>query len=169
MTIHVPFNEKHFYILVGAPGSGKSTWIKENAGEDMRILSTDDAIEVIAKAQGLTYSDVWSDNIKLATKAMNELFTEYVKDGMNIILDQTNMAVKKRTSVLQRVPKTYKKFAVVFDVPLEELQRRIICRNALTGKNIPNGVLLNMLNTYEKPTLSEGFDEIIEIKGNIYV
>lgn len=150
------------YILVGLPGSGKSTWIKNN-NTDWVIVSTDDIIEGIAKEKGLTYSDVWESNIKFATKKADSIFQEAIKDNRTIVWDQTNMTSKKRKSILNRIPKGYKKICVVFETPMHIIEQRLINREKETGKHIPKFVLINMNKSYEKPNLSEGFDEVIII------
>lgn len=156
-------NRPKFYLLIGLPGSGKSTWLKENfiADHNNVILSTDDIIEELAADQGLTYSDIWSKSIKFATKEMNRRFDAAITVKLNIAWDQTNLSVKKRTSVLDRVPKIYEKIGCVFNTPFDEIERRIKLRAEQTGKYIPKGVLINMIDTFEQPSLDEGFDRII--------
>jgi predicted kinase len=52
----------------------------------------------------------------------------------------------------------YKHIAVVFRTPdEEELARRLANR---PGKEIPQEVVLNMINNFEMPTEEEGFAEI---------
>jgi len=151
------------YILVGLPGSGKSTWIKNNVDSSFSIISTDNIIEKIAKQQNKTYSEVFNDNIKYATQQMNHDLDLAIKQGKNIVWDQTNLSAKKRASILNRIPKNYKKICVLFDVPLPVLYDRLYKRGNETGKYIPNKVIGDMLKTYQEPDLSEGFDDIIKI------
>ena len=158
MTNHTHANQ--FTMLVGLPGSGKSTWLKNYVTNDFVTLSTDDIIEEIAKSRGLTYSDVWSESIKGATKLMEQRFVEAIAEGRNIVWDQTNCTSKKRKTVLAKVPNSYIKVAVVFDTPLDVIKTRLVERALATGKHIPQSVLLNMYNTFEMPTLDEGFDSI---------
>ena len=48
------------YILIGLPGSGKSTWIRNNqTKDDFVVISSDDEIEKYAKSQSKTYSEVF--------------------------------------------------------------------------------------------------------------
>jgi len=59
-------HEPVLWMLVGVPGSGKSTWIEETEldegqGQDTVILSTDDYIEHIASIRGTTYNEVFHD------------------------------------------------------------------------------------------------------------
>lgn len=152
------------YILVGLPGSGKSTWIRQQMSDNnFTVVSTDDEIDKYAKSKGLTYSDVFQDYIKTATNVMNSNFRNAIANGQNIIWDQTNLSKKKRRSIIQQLPKSYKKIAVVFQVSNDELQRRLEKRAQDEGKHIPTHIVDNMRKTFEMPTKEEGFHEIIMV------
>lgn len=159
------YNSPTAYVLVGPPGSGKSTWMRSLManGDVYVVVSSDEEIEAYAKSKGLTYSDVFDSYIKTATALMKSKFNEAIKNGQNIIWDQTNMTAKKRASILQQIPKKYKKIAVVFRVDDAELQRRLEHRAKTEGKFIPKHVIDSMQRSFEMPTLQEGFDEIITV------
>jgi predicted kinase len=145
------------YMLIGVPGSGKSTWI---AGQDWTrdcvLVSTDKLIDIEAGRQGKTYNEVFSSYIDTATKLMNDDVREAVAEGKDIIWDQTNTSRKSRKAKLAMVPGYYK-IAVVFATPeKEEWQRRI---NSRPGKMIPEGVLKAMAQGLQIPEEGE-FDEI---------
>jgi predicted kinase len=145
------------FMLIGVPGSGKSTWIRSRS-HDAVVASTDDKIEAAAAAQGLTYSEVFDAEIKAANAAMREDVKQAVKDKRDIIWDQTNLTAKSRRGKLGQVPKSYQKIALFFPTPDgEELQRRL---DARAGKHIPAHVIQSMIATLEEPTPGEGFDEI---------
>ncbi len=147
------------YMLVGVPGSGKSTYIKNNnLGV---VLSTDDFIERVADSQNSTYNDVFKSNIKTATSVMNEMLKTAVAEERNIVWDQTNLTVSSRKNKLSRIPDTYKKIAVVFPTPNnEELQRRL---NSRPGKTIPYHIMKSMINNLQYPSKDEGFDEVVVV------
>ena len=59
------------YVLVGVPGSGKSTWVKNQKwANDCVVVSTDEFVEDYAKECGLTYSEVFDDYMPTAVKLM---------------------------------------------------------------------------------------------------
>lgn len=154
------------YVLVGLPGSGKSTWIKDFAKtstKEFYVASTDDIIELIASEQKKTYADVWQSNIDHATKKMNNDVIQAIKAKKDVIWDQTNMTAGKRQSILSKFPKEYHKIAVVFSVENEELNARLHKRHLETGKFIPPHVITNMQKTYQEPTEKEGFNVIIHV------
>ena len=145
------------YMLIGVPGSGKSTWIRSR-NHDAVVASTDDKIEAAAAAQGLTYNDVFDAEIKAANAAMREDVKQAVKDRRDIIWDQTNLTIKSRRGKLGQVPKSYERIALYFPTPDgAELERRLGSR---PGKTIPAHVMASMIASIEPPTPAEGFDEI---------
>jgi glycopeptide antibiotics resistance protein len=59
------------YVLIGVPGSGKSTWIKNQKWTDTCVIvSTDEFVEEYAKSVGKTYSEVFNDYMSTAVSLM---------------------------------------------------------------------------------------------------
>lgn len=153
------------YVLIGVPGSGKSTWTKHflaSSPKDFVVVSSDAVLDQIAAEKGLNYSDVHKDFIGLATGKAKQSFREAMNNRDNIIFDQTNVSKKKRRSILQQLPKDYVKIAVVFQTEDKEVERRLKARAEQTGKHIPDFVMKDMYSRWEAPTRDEGFDRIIK-------
>jgi len=155
-------------MLVGLPGSGKSTWIKNFMSDknpsQWVIASTDDILEKWGKEKGLNYNQAFQQlNFKAVAAQMNQDIQDAVKNGKNIIFDQTNMNQKSRRSKLQMLPATYTREAVVFSIPDAELKARLYKREKETGKKIPSNVIDSMARSYEAPTKAE-FDKITYVK-----
>ena len=151
-----------FYMLIGVPESGKSTWRAEHAG-NAAVISTDDIIEQTAAASGRTYNEAFKENIKFATEIANARAKHAFATGEDVIWDQTNITKKSRASKLAMVPEHYRKTAVFFATPLEEeWQRRL---NSRPGKSIPAHILDSMVEMLEMPELDEGW-HIIEYHMN---
>lgn len=150
------------YILVGLPGSGKSTWTNKMASKmDFVVVSSDDIIEKFAKEEGKTYSEVFDKYVGRATGMMKQAFREAVEQNRNIVWDQTNMSQKKRRGILQQLPSHYRKVAVVFNVDDRVLQDRLDKRARDTGKSIPDHIIKSMAQSYQEPTKAEGFDSVV--------
>jgi predicted kinase len=149
-------------MLVGVPGSGKSTWLDQQGfGRDTAIISTDQHIDAEAARQGRTYSEVFKGFVKRATSIMNADLAIAIKDGDDICWDQTNVTSKSRAAKLASVPNTYRKVAVFFPTPEpKELERRLASR---PGKHIPWNILQGMASQLEIPTEDEGFDEVVVV------
>jgi predicted kinase len=146
------------YQLVGVPGSGKSTWIKnQDWTEDCVIVSTDEFVEDYAKEVGSTYSDVFDEYMPTAVKLMADKVVRAREAGKDIVWDQTSTSEKSRVRKFNMLP-NYEHIAVVFKTPNEdELARRL---NSRPGKSIPDHVMRSMINHFEMPTEEEGFKEI---------
>ncbi len=153
-----------YIMLVGFPGSGKSTYIKQLMAEfpekDYVVCSTDDLITAWGEAEGLNYTQAIQ---KFGTKKSDKAFKIQIKQALNtrrnIIIDRTNLSPNARRKMLSQVPAEYKKMAFVFEVAPEELARRLEKRANETGKVIPERVMAQMKTYYQPPSRSE-FDEI---------
>lgn len=125
-------------ILVGAPGSGKSTfakyflrtednWVRVNR-DDFRIMQFGDT----------QMSSFYEERISKMVQAST---IELLKNKTNVIIDATNCGLRTIEDMVQ----TYTKYAdiqfKVFDLPLEELILRCDKRNSEIGKFIPKGVI----------------------------
>jgi predicted kinase len=152
-----------YTMLVGVPGAGKSAWLAKQRIDwhDTIVASTDNIIELRAREQGKTYSEVFQKEIKGATQQMNQMIQNALAQGLNVVHDQTNVSAKARAVKLAQVPDTYRKVAVFFPTPPDaELKRRLENR---PGKTIPMNVVLAMKSQLEMPSEAEGFDQVIVV------
>jgi predicted kinase len=148
------------YVLVGVPGSGKSTWVKNQKwAKELPVVSTDRFVEKYAEEQGKTYSEVFQEYMPIAVKLMANQVLICQANKKDLIWDQTSTTIATRAKKLRMLPE-YRKIAIVFKTPeTAELQRRLASR---PGKNVPWDVVSKMAQQLETepPTLEEGFDEI---------
>jgi predicted kinase len=146
------------YQLVGVPGAGKSTWIKDQIWAlGLTVVSTDAFVEDYARAQGKTYSEVFADYMPTAVNLMAEQVVRARELDHTVIWDQTSTTIASRTRKFRMLP-DYEHIAVVFRTPEHtELMRRLMSR---PGKEIPDHVIASMIASWEEPTLEEGFKEI---------
>lgn len=145
-------------MLVGIPGSGKSTWVSTQSWSKNCVhLSSDKFIEEYAKLVNKTYNEVFDEYVKTATHRLTKHAITTNVAGSDAIWDQTNLTVKSRASKLKLFP-CYKKIAVVFATPdSHELARRLASR---PGKSISDAIIASMTSIFQMPTTEEGFDEI---------
>jgi len=145
-------------MLVGIPGSGKSTWIQNQQwATDIPVVSTDRFVQEYADKQGKTYIEVFDEYMPIAVRLMANQVLICQANNKDIIWDQTSTTVATRAKKIRMLPKYYK-IAVVFRTPdPTELANRLKNR---PGKEIPANVVANMIGQWEDPTLDEGFDEI---------
>ena len=150
-------------ILVGVPASGKSTWIQEHMPM-ANIMSTDIVIENVARSYSMTYNEGFKDLISFAEKVMWRHITWSIAEQVDFVIDRTNLTAKSRAKFIQKLAlHRYEIEAIVFPevgseaLSKEEWKRRLDSR---PGKTIPQEALDRMIDSYEIPLMSEGFDKI---------
>jgi predicted kinase len=146
------------YQLIGVPGSGKSTWIKDQIWAlGLTVVSTDAFVEDYAQECGSTYSEVFDDYMPRAVELMANQVVFAREHGHTVIWDQTSTTVKSRARKFNALP-DYEHIAIVFRTPeLSILKERLASR---PGKEIPWAVVQGMIDNWEEPTKEEGFKEI---------
>jgi predicted kinase len=146
------------YQLIGVPGSGKSTWIKDQIWTlGLTVISTDVFVEDYAQECGSTYSEVFDDYMPRAVELMANQVVFAREHGHTVIWDQTSTTVKSRARKFNALP-DYEHIAIVFRTPeLSILKERLASR---PGKEIPWAVVQGMIDNWEEPTKEEGFKEI---------
>jgi predicted kinase len=146
-----------FYMLIGVPASGKTTWVEKNKG-DALVISSDNLIEAYAADHGMTYNEVFKEQIEIANEVVKVEVQKAFAANQDVIWDQTNITKKSRASKLAMVPKHYHKTAVFFETQHEEeWQRRL---NSRPGKSIPAHILDSMVEMLEMPEQDEGWSVI---------
>lgn len=154
------------YMLIGLPGSGKSTvcqdLLKELPG--IIILSTDEYIENYAKSKGKKYEEVYREVGDDAQKWMNTRIKQLINERKSFIWDQTNVfksARRKKISMLEQ--NKYQVIAVALDISEEELSKRLKGRVDSGGKRVSYKVISEMKLAYELPSYEERFSDIFII------
>lgn len=149
-------------ILVGAPMSGKTTWIKNNFDIDkLDIISRDDILMKISKSNDfeLAFKTV---NQKEVDKELKSRLEKAGKSDKNVIIDMTNMGSKRRKSHLNYFGDNFYKVAVLFPIlEKEEYNKRNQSRLVKEKKFIPENVLDNMLSSFQPIGYDEGFNKVI--------
>ncbi len=156
------------YLMVGVPGSGKSTYIKEVKKENPNLISvsSDEYLEEIAQKEGKSYSDVHKEHIKSATKWLNNRIASLISNKEDFIWDQTNLNPKSRKDKIQPLlKKGYDVCAITFELSAEEVKKRVKERGEATGKFIPRSIMESMISNYVRPSYEEGFKSIYVANG----
>jgi predicted kinase len=146
------------YMLIGVPGSGKSTWIaNQDWAKDLPVVSSDRFIDKHAEEMGKTYNEVFDDYAKIAMRLMDNQARICHANNLDFIWDQTNTSAKSRKGKLAILP-GYEAIAVMFRTPdADEHARRLAQR---PGKQIPDNVMKSMIDNLQEPTVEEGFVDI---------
>lgn len=148
------------YILIGVPGSGKSSWHCDQEWlQHAAYISTDRYVEEYAKNMGKTYSEVFNEVMPKCVEYMTGDVVHAREAGRDIVWDQTSTTVASRQKKFAMLPEYYA-IAVVFRTPpRDELDRRLQSRYD-SGKIIPQAVVDSMIENWQEPTLEERFQEI---------
>lgn len=125
-----------FIILVGAPGSGKTTY--SNTIENALIAHRDDLKTV---------------------KKMFKFVVENLKDHPTVIFDATNPTIKARKEYIDWIKENFpdSRINVVFMTALFEEAKR---RNELRPEPVPIIALRMFYKKLQVPTIDEGINEI---------
>lgn len=147
------------YIVVGLPGSGKSTYatnfIKD---KDIEYLSSD---ELRAKFGSGETDQTCTNQVFGHIKRMVD---EFLKDGKNVLVDATNVNRKERSDYINTAKKYGTKVVViVFKMDRQGLIDRNKKRGEQGGRVVPTFVIDKMLAKYEEASYSEGIDVIIYV------
>ncbi len=156
------------YMMIGIPGSGKSTYIKNFLQNQNNLISisTDEYIDKIAKEQNSTYSDVYDSAIKDANNWFNSELYKVMNSSLDFIWDQTNINVKSRKFKIKQLAKyNYEIHGIAFEIEKEIILDRLNKRALETGKIIPESIVNSMIKSYQQPSLDEGFNSIIIVNS----
>lgn len=157
------------YMMVGVPGSGKSSSIEQLKSEmpHLKSVSTDEYLDKIALKQGKKYNEVHRENVDDATKWMNVQIKSFIKNKVDFIWDQTNVVQTSRLKKIRNLKANgYEIIAITFEITREELQKRLTRREKETGKYISVKIVEKMIEEYVRPDYSEGFSTILLISDN---
>lgn len=143
------------YIMCGLPGSGKSTYIKENF-PNLPIISRD----VFRYELGLTSSPdekiiAKPDEEKRITRLMNERIIEYCKAGKDFVIDNMNLRYTYRQAILN-IALQYNAYITVIYIEAPNIET---CIKRRAGQ-IPANEYKRLLNTIDFPMPYE-YDDII--------
>ena len=139
--------------MVGIPGSGKSTWIRDHIGDNDALVSRD-AIRFILLQDEDEY---FARENEVFNKFIEAIQTTLDKDYWDLYVDATHLNEKARNKVLDRlnIPDNVAIITVYFDICLEEAIRR---NSQRTGRaNVPDEVIKNMWKVLTPPSMNEKY------------
>lgn len=143
-------------MLIGIPGSGKSTVAERYAEEGYRVHSSD-AIRAMLygneKNQGKA-SEVFQ---KLMRNVLRDL-----RNGHSCVIDATNLSRKRRIGMLNSLSKpAERKTCVILLTPPDDCLER----NSRRHRSVPADRIREMLCSFETPYYYEGWDSIDALTG----
>lgn len=151
---------KKVYLMSGVPGSGKSTWIKNQLTENDSWISRDIIRFSLLQDE---------DNYFSCEDQVFDTFIEHVNAVLEsdkiekVYIDATHLNKKSRQKVLSRIDHTNieEMNCVCFNIPTAVCVER---NNLRTGRaHVPENAIYNMARAYFYPGRNENFDHVYEV------
>lgn len=146
------------YLLMGIPGSGKSTWVQNHYSTNQIIVSRDD----------IRFSLV-QENEEYFSKE-KQVFNEFIdfinynlEKGYDVFADATHISKAGRNKVLSRITASPNEVGIIW---VNKGLSKVLDQNELragTRAYVPRSVITRMHEQLEKPEFEEGFDVIYEV------
>ena len=115
---------KTSWIMLGVAGSGKSTWIKENLGNNVLVISKDGIREELGIIKGNRKAIGTKEQEKEVQEIHDQRVRDAIREGKSFVLDNTNLGrdLKDRVGELKRAG--YKVIGVRINTPIDVCIKR---------------------------------------------
>lgn len=150
-----------FYMMVGLPGSGKSTKAEQIKNEFGAKIFSSDAL----RKEKFGDEKIQKDAAGIFKELLNRCAAS-LDSGYTTVLDATNLSYKKRMEFLRELDKkvslAFSKICVLMATPYE-----ICCeRNTSRERVVPDEAMKRMYCSFYTPAYFEGWDDIQIIYPN---
>ena len=141
--------QKKVWLLSGVPGSGKTTWVKEQIAKRGGVHCSRDEIRFSLLKDGEDYFSHEFDVVNIWHNKMVEAILN--PEIENIYIDATHLTEKARKKTLNALPKgEYDIVTVFFNIPLEVCIER---NEKRTGRAyVPPQTIRDMYTSYDNHT-----------------
>ncbi len=143
----------NFFMLVGLPGSGKSTKAKELADTYNANIHSSDAIR-----EEINGNESSQENDDKVFSTLHSRIKDDLMRGKSTIYDACNISYKKRMAFLREI-KRYDVNCVCYFIctPFDQC----IINNTKRNRFVPVGVITNMRKNFYVPQYFEGWNDIV--------
>jgi len=139
-------------VMCGLQGSGKSTIAEElSLKYNMIVLSSDKLRKEFP-----------DENNEFIFRRLYNQANIALKQGLNVILDATNITIKSRKQIFLNIKEPCKKICYIVNTPYEVCIERVKKRNEdINSHQVPLEVVRRYLESFEVPFYEEGWDNIL--------
>uniref|UniRef100_A0A182T336 B30.2/SPRY domain-containing protein n=1 Tax=Anopheles maculatus TaxID=74869 RepID=A0A182T336_9DIPT len=156
-------------MMIGLPGSGKTTWVqnylKENPDSSFTLLSIDSLLEnmkLSGEAREPSNTPQWQKVVEQLSRNMARLIEIACKRRRHILIDQTNVFASEQKRRLKGFGGFKTRRAVAVVPNLEEYKRRYELKVAKYGKEVPETTLNTMkANIFVPSSVQNWYTEIV--------
>jgi predicted kinase len=152
--LELPVDRSRMFVLVGIPGSGKTTYARALLAGAVRI-SLDDLRMMLA---GVAFDPRVEPMVRAAGDAMLEsVLSRANRWTFDIVLDATNTTRRGRsTAIAKALQHDVLPVAIYFDVPLAVA----LVRNRARERRVPEPVMRRFDAILDPPAIDEGFIDV---------
>jgi len=155
-------NKPTLTLLIGPPGAGKSSYIKNTLKDhNSSIISRDDAVMEIAGTDN--YTDAFNilsktNKQRLVDEHIDRKMSKYVKSEASIIIDMTNMTYGSRKRWVSQTKGDYNIKYTMFLTKFNDIMLRNVTRS---DKTLPIEALISFMSRFQYPLLyNENYNTI---------
>ena len=154
------------YMMIGVPGSGKSTYAK-NLIKFMNYMDKKRNIDYISRDEIrfslLKEGDAYFSRENQVYKIFTNKIRESLKAGNDVIIDATHMTWGSRHKMFKTLTniKNLEVIGIWMRTPFTKCYENNNKREGLS--KVPEDALKNMIEHFEEPELKEGFTRIQEV------
>lgn len=151
------------FIMMGAPGSGKTTWCNNNVPKNAVYISRDEIRFNIIKDK-----DSYFSKEKIVYNIFTNKINEALESRLDVYADQTSLNAGSRKKLINALNKKPDEINIIYiEKPLDTI---LEYNSKRTGRKlVPNNAIIKMYNSISKPTAKEGIDYlyIVDKDNNI--
>lgn len=154
--------ENRFIMMVGLPGSGKSTFAEEllSGAENCTLISSDKLrIELFDNVNDKENDEILFEEIR--KRIRNDLLS-----GKNVIFDATNISSKRRRGFINGFGKKVFSDTIFECYYINTGLSGCLTNNSLRDRKVPAGVILGMHKRMTVPMYHEGWDKVEIVSQN---